>query len=88
MAPVRGTPYGMAYARCTPVRDTPMRDAYELAAYELAAYELAACEMAYVRGMLMRCTPIMRDGPCERHAYEMAYERCTPMGDTSIGWLL
>ena len=48
----------MAYARCTPMRDTPMRDAYEMAAYELAAYE-----MAYVRGMLMRCTPTIRDMP-------------------------
>jgi hypothetical protein len=28
------------------------------------------------------------DGPCERHAYDMAYERCTPMGDTPMGWLL
>jgi hypothetical protein len=45
-----------------------MRDAYEL-----AAYELAACEMAYVRGMLMRCTPTMR------HTYEMARVRGTPM---------
>jgi hypothetical protein len=52
-----------------------MRDAYGLAAYELAAYE-----MAYVRGMLMRCTPTMKDirearlwdGLCEKHAYEMA----------------
>jgi hypothetical protein len=54
-----------------------MRDAYELAAYELAAYE-----MAYVRGMLMRCTPTMR------HTYKMARVRGTPMGDTSMGWLL
>jgi hypothetical protein len=50
------------------VGSTPMRDAYELAAYELAAYE-----MAYVRGMLMRCTPIMR------HTYKMARVRGTPM---------
>ena len=50
------------------VGSTPMRDAYEL-----AAYELAACEMAYVRGMLMRCTPTMR------HTYEMARVRDTPM---------
>ena len=37
---------------------TSMRDAYGLAAYELAAYE-----MAYVRGMLMRCTPTVRGMP-------------------------
>jgi hypothetical protein len=24
----------------------------------------------------------------ERHAYEMAYERCTLMRDTPVGWLL
>jgi hypothetical protein len=50
------------------VGSTPMRDAYKLAAYELAAYE-----MAYVRGMLMRCTPTMR------HTYKMARVRGTPM---------
>jgi hypothetical protein len=40
--------YGMAYARCTPMRDTLMRCAYEMAAYE----------MAYERGTHMRCTPM------------------------------
>jgi hypothetical protein len=55
--------YGMASVGSTLMRD----------AYELAAYELAACEMAYVRDMLMRCTPTMR------HTYEMARVRGTPM---------
>jgi hypothetical protein len=68
-----------------------MRDAYEMAVYELAAYELAAYEMAYVRGMIMRCTPTMRDMSVrwpvrgtpmrwhvyERHAYGMVYGRYT-----------
>jgi hypothetical protein len=37
----------------------------------------------------MRCTPTMRDmlmnSPCERHIYDVAYERCTPMGDMPMG---
>ena len=61
------------------VGSTPMRDAYKLAAYELAAYE-----MAYVRGMLMRCTPTMR------HTYKMARVRGTPMRwpmeETRLRW--
>jgi hypothetical protein len=42
-------------------------------AYEMyAIWELHACEMAYGRGTR------------ERRAYEMAYERCTPMRDVRL----
>jgi hypothetical protein len=30
-------------------------------------------------------TTALIDDPYERHAYEMVYERCTPMGDTPMG---
>jgi hypothetical protein len=60
--------YGMAYARCTPMRDTPMRWPCEKHVHERCAYEKHAYEMHTY----------------ERHAYEMACGRGTPMRDARI----